>query len=441
MPDELRDVTPTSSTGTLEAPAPEIVSNDDNSAPGVDPKEEASSTAAPTTAPGSAVPAADSKPDPVAEAINLLSRPRPGEEVKSKPSNDDPDSTTTPRTPDGKFAPKVEQTGPPATNTGIDDPLAGLDENTRRAIGNRGKVREFVDSLNAKIKDRDVQIKNVEQFATDGKQFNELIDNFGVRDDVGWVPPEHMAGLIRAQASVNRALDNLRRGQQPTTQDMQQVNALGASVDAIRQSLGVPVAKAESEITPFAGKLPEHLHDLVSVYGIPESQVRLLAAIEARTAQAAKAPVSAPAPVHPQLETSAVAPAQPVRTQPTAPTEVENAYMRRLTLGLSKEGINVEAAPKYISQLIEGARPKVREMFGVGDAQVPRLFNAMSASERYNLLLEVHRDAQAKQRPVPTQLPAATTNPPLNGRGPQRQTQRATDDPVQDAINRLSRSE
>lgn len=356
----------------------------------------------------------EAEPDPVKEALDKLAGPAKPQSLpakEAKPASPPIAATPQQATEKPETAPKAAS--PDALTT---DPFADYSEQERKAL--REKTSGRMVELHRRWTDSEAKRKEVEPLAEAGKEYTELLDSFGVREDVGYVPPDHMAGLIRVQAGINRAQLAIQQGRTPAPADLQSLDLLTENVTRLRQQFGLaPVATTQAALEPLQGDLPQDMRDLVEVYGLPEADVRLLAAIKAKpAAQAPSAPTPPPAaPVPP--------PEPPVQHQQVNPAEA--AYAGLLNRTLASEG----AGPDQIPTLMEGARKSIMRRFAVDSASAAALFNDMSAKDRFDMLMETHRGSKKALPPPVTRLPPPTTQRSLTGPTP-----RATTAPSSDAV-------
>lgn len=372
---------------------------------------------APSTAPEDAAPKGDrprddagrfalkddkpAAPDPVQEAIDKLGRkdqPRPD---PSKPPGKA--EATPPKQP---VQPAGEQPDKALKTRTHDD----LDAPPELRAQMRKDTAERFDRVLSAARTARAELEQLTPFAERGKEYVGVIEEFGLAQDLGFVPKEHFAGVVKAQAAVNRSLLALQQGRAPSPQDVESVTMLGQSVDAIRAQLGL--AKAPSAPKPAAssltGELPAKFKDLIEVYGVDETLVRKLAALEAGTGDTpiAASPVAAqPLPAQPSQ--------QPQWQQDPADVR-EQVYTRKLLTEFTTEG--VLTPQKHMRELVNSpqTRQEVINRFpGIPVADIPVVFNAVEPSVRYEILKAAHKALTGTSVPARS----ATPPPPTTQRG------------------------
>lgn len=364
----------------------------------------------------------DAGPDPVKEALDALCAPDTS--AKDQAKDPSPPKSAKPAAIEKASEPDASAAKPDALTT---DPLADYDDRERAAL--RGKTRERVETLHHRWRESEQKRQEEEPLVAAGKEYTSLLDEFNIRHDVGFVPAEHLAGLIKVQAGINRAQQALAKGQTPSPADLQSLELLAGNVAQLQQRFGIqaPVSREPAAVKPHEGELTQDMRDLVDL-GIDEKDVRLLAAIKGRQAP----PVTPPAPVPQQ------APPAPSRAPMEAPsvTVMEAAYARKLETEVAASGIT---DPNHMNTLMAEARKQIMKDFSVPAAQVHEIFNTMSARERYEMLTGINRSLGAK--PTATSPPPVKLSPPvqsrsLSGNAP-RKSAHASSDPVIEALDRL----
>lgn len=387
------------------------------------PEEPAPKDARPRDEQGRFAPGAGS--DPVQDAIAKLAKPAlPEAAPKPAPA----------ATPPEKPSAAKPEAKPAKPDTLTTDPLADLNPSDDEKARWSPRTKERFDKVFSRTREVAEQLKNAEPDIASGKEFNKLIDDFKLREDIGFVPPENLAALVRAQASVNRALIAMQQGRRPAPQDVEALSDLGADVDSLRTKLGVAPAQPDpAEIAPFTGELPADLKDLVDVYGIDEKRVRLLASLETR----AKAPTPQ---VTPQAQP---APAPQVQQAPPRPqgVDMEQLYTRRFLGELTASGDQNPAQTLRILLAHPATKTEVMRRFpGTSPADVPAVFDSLDPKERHDVLT-------AARRSMTPQVPVrSSSNPPppthqrtLSPTAARPGAAPVSDDPVLAAIARLSR--
>lgn len=353
-------------------------------------------------------------PDPVQDAIAKLAKPEPGAKPAAKAETSEP--------PPAKPEEKVESATKKAEPT-LEDPFAGwLTEQQQNLL--KPQTRQRINDLHHKWKEAETHPDRVL-----GNEFNTLLESNGLREDIGFVPPDHLAGLVKAQAAVNRSLLSIEQGRRPAGSDLQAFQALAQQVDSLRGQFGLVADATESAIAPVTGKLSQEHQDLVDIYGLSEARVRLLAAIEAKGTPKteAKAPVQAYQP--------------PPKEIPEG-VDMERVHAQRIAGVLAKDGVPSERMRAYQKSL-EPAMQKIvaLEFPGIQPEQIPAVFNELSTKERSDIFLRAHAESRAAKvaPPIQPKTLAPPTRPALTGQAPRARVPDSTLDPVQSAIAMLSR--
>jgi hypothetical protein len=359
-------------------------------------------------------------PDPVAAAIAKLTGDKPAQ----------------PAAPKAPEAPKAAGAPPgPAVDNLTSDPLHDFNDAQKAAL--RGKTHERVQELHGRWRASERRYEEIAPYVESAKEFQGIVQEHGVAQDIGYVAPDHLATDIKHRAAINRSLLALQNGRQPSAQDLGLVQAFGAQADQLRQRLGIQApAAAPAPLQPFQGELPRELQELITVYDLPEADVRLLAAARGLKAPAAAAP-PAPAP-------AAVPPSAPPAPQQADPAAQSDAlYARRLVAELAGQGVT--DAHGRVAELLRSPatqREVLRRFPGLTAEEVPRVFDTVfDARERYDVLMSVHRMLTKPASPPAQTLPKATNNPDPRGSGLRPPAPAASTDPVAAAIARLTRSE
>lgn len=337
---------------------------------------------------------AESKPDPVAEAVARLSKP----ETATTPPAAKPEQPA-------KAAPEEKAKAPPTkdastTSTTVDD----LDVPEAEKGQWKRHTRERFDKVLTTLRSEREARKADEPILTHGREFSSLLNDFNLKEDIGFVPKEHIAGLISVQACVNRGLLAIQQGRVPAQQDRAALETFGQAVDSLRNQFGVQTAPSQAPAAPFTGELPADLKDLVDVYGIDEKRVRMLAAIEAGAKAPAQPPVQA-APVQPQ------APQAPALQVKPEGVDMDALYSRRLMGDIAQAGDQNPGQTLRVLLNHPATKNEVIRMFpGTTPADVPAVFNALDPRSRYEVLAAAHRVMTKPVQPRPsTPLPPPTT--------------------------------
>lgn len=270
-----------------------------------------------------------------------------------------------------------------------------------------------------------------------GKAYSKVLDEFELHQDIGFVPPEHFAGVVKAQAAINRALIAIHQGRQPAPADVETFTALADNVQALRSRLGLPTptpAPTPAAIKPHDGPLPQDLQDMVDLYGFDEKRARLLASLEAGSKEspqpAKQATEQPPAP--------AVAPAP--QAKPVG-VDMDQLYGRKLLAEMHADGVpNPQENLRVLLKHPQTRQEVIKRFPGTPITEVPMIFDSLDASTRYDILKAAHKALTAAKVPArPNPPPPATPNRGVPSTAAPRRTASANDDPVADAINRLSR--
>lgn len=348
----------------------------------------------------------DTAPDPVKAAIDRLAIP-------SKDAVPTPKAN--PVTP-SKSA-ENSQTADPLT----DNPLSDFSDVERHVL--KGKTTSRIQDLHGRWRASEAKLNEVMPHVERGREFGAIVDQYDLTTDLTHVPPEHLAGLVNAQAAVNRAIIAKSQGKTPSQSDLDFVETFSKNLAGVRADLGMTSLESKSSASPFVGELPEDLNDLVTIYGLPETEVRQLAAIRASTER------------QPELSR---------REEPPAPVIEKGPDLESLYTGRTIKELEASGAANGRSQLTAllqnpATKTEVMQRFpGVAANDVTKVFDALDPRERMDILLTVHRNGI--KPPVPATKPSipAPTRQPLNGRSPQQGSTTGKLDAVQLAINRLA---
>lgn len=459
----IRSVPPTGQAGTAHdagtnTPAPAEVTVPAGSNPPT------STSVSPPASPAEGSPAPASPPsgkpepvaDPVQAAIDRLARPdsQPRDD-KGRFANPDPAQAGQALAPAAKPGQPAKPPATPAaaapakpgapttaaaSQQGVEvDPFHGFDERERAAF--KGKTRERVEDLHHRWREEATKRTELETELQKPDEFQQVIQQFELDNDVGFVPPQHLAGLVKSQAAVTRALISLQQNRRPADQDVEIATGFFERIDEVREQLGLGSAAAAT-IEPFQGQLPQDMADLVSVYGLDEADVRMLAAIKAKGTGAATstAPRSQPpAPVR--------APAPPVpaaRPQQPQGVDMEQLYGQRLASDLVRDGVSAEMTRAHYQVILPIAAKIVQQRFPtLPPDRVGAVFDALPPKDRYDILVEAHREHRKPSVSPParssTPPPPATTHASFTGSAPRASAASPSSDPVVNAINLLAR--
>lgn len=365
----------------------------------------------------------ESIPDPVQDAINRLRKPDQATPTKipDKPAK---------ATPDAKVAKPEPVKDATKTSTPVDD--LDVPENEKAAW--KSHTRERFDKVLTTLRTERETRKADEPLIATGKEFSTLLDEFSLHDDMGFVPREHIAGLISVQASVNRGLLAIQQGRIPAKADREAFSTFGQTVDHIRSQFGIAPPANPGTSATFTGELPQDLKDLVEVYGIDEKRVRMLAALEQ----------SVKAPAQPQQQAAPVQASLPVQSAKPAQEEGvdwSRIYVNKILTDISRVGDRNPQQTLNVLLAHPLTRNEVVKQFpGVTAADVPAVFNALDPKGKYEVLAAAHREMTKQvQPPRPTPPPPATTQRTLPPAAtPRRQASEPNGDPVDSAIAFLS---
>lgn len=426
MPSGDEDVTSSVESSTTESTVSTQELPDANSDGNAEATPQETGGKTPATSAGSAAKA--STPDPVAEAIAHLARPEVGAahlKVEKKPES-------APIAQDDVPKEKDPATAKPKSGPTLDDPYAGWLETEQQRNMLKAPTKERINELHRKWKEAETHPDRER-----GGEFNGLLAKHGLNDDIGYVPPDHLAQLVKVQASINRSLLSIEQGRRPSQTDLQTYQNLRKSMEQFDAKFGLQTTAQTqpSAIEPVQGTLsPEH-QDLIDVYGLPEARVRLLAALEQKPN--AKTPPPAPVPQAPIQQ----APYQ--QSLPEGP-DMEALHIRRLTGVFAKDGISAERMVAYQKALEPTMQNIVAQTFpGIQTGQIPAVYNAMSPKERADIILQAHTEFRKAQTspvlPKPALAPSTKKSAQRTPMRAQAPTQNL--DPVQSAIALLSRPE
>ena len=361
-------------------------------------------------------------PDPVADAIARLSKPEGGtaptkaeKPAKEPPAPEDVKQEASPPT----AKPKVGPT--------LDDPYAGWLETDQQRNMLKGPTRERINALHKNWKDAETHPSRIL-----GNEFDSMLSQHKLQDDIGFVPPDHLAGLVKVQAAINRSMHAIQQGRRPAQADLAVYQSLRENLDQVGTKFGIQTTPAAPAIAPLDGTLSPEYQDLIDVYGMPEQRVRLLAALEKSKVEAKP---QAQAPQAPQQY------APPPQQLPEG-VDMEAIHVQRITGVLARDGISADRMAPY-QKMLEPTMQNIvaREFPGIQPRQIPSVFNSMSPKERADILLQAHTEVRKQQTtPAPSkQALAPSTRQPIQ-RSPMRaQAPTQNHDPVESAIALLSR--
>lgn len=367
------------------------------------------------------------KPDPVQEAMARLAKPEPQAKA-TKPAVQSKEPTD--QKPSEKPAPERAAEAKPKVGPTLDDPYAGWLPTEQAKALLKPQTRQRIEELHHQWKAAETHPARVL-----GNEFQTLLDTHKLNDDLGFVQPDHLAGLIKAQAAVNRGLLAVEQGRRPAGSDVQVFQALAQQIDALREQFGIkPKAPQVPEIQPLQGELPAEYQDLISIFNLPEDRVRMLAAIERSSAAKRQAAPAAPAQT-----------ATPTATADNRPegVDMEALHARRMEGVFARDGIPAERFAVHQQVLVPIMQQIVaREFPGLTKSQIISVYNAMTAKERADIAIQAHteyRSGKASNPPPPKtqQLPPAT-RPPLQGT-PGRKPPEIKGDALDSAIAYLAR--
>lgn len=361
-------------------------------------------------------------PDPVAEAIARLAKPEGG----TAPAKVDK-SVKEPAAPENVKQESESPTAKPKAGPTLDDPYAGWLETDQQRNMLKGPTRERINALHKNWKDAETHPSRVL-----GNEFDSMLSQHQLQDDIGFVPPDHLAGLVKVQAAINRSLHAIQQGRRPAQTDLAVYQSLRENLDQVGTKFGIQTTPAASAIAPLDGTLSPEYQDLIDVYGMPEQRVRLLAALEQSKVDAK------PRAQAPQAQQQYAPPQQPLPEG----VDMEDIHSRRVSGILARDGISADRMAPY-QKMIEPTMQAIvaREFPGIQPRQIPAVFNAMSPKERADILIRAHTEVRNQQSiPAPTkQALAPSTRQPIQ-RSPMRALAPTQNhDPVESAIALLSR--
>ena len=385
-----------------------------------------------------------SKPDPVKDAIDKLAR-----KVETEKAPKQPEDTPAKAEQKPKDAPKAPEAKP------TDEALKSRSESNDKSGSAKAmpafspeemaalkqSTRTRIETLSSIAKEAREKLAEAEPLVQSGKEYRDLIEGFELREDIGWVPQEHIAGLVKVQAAVNRSLVALNQNRLPSEGDLSLFTDLAAQIDTLRSKFGIasPAAPAP-EIKPFEGELPADLKDMVEIYGVDEKRVRLLAAMEGRKASQPAQPSTKPQ--------SPPTPAQPPAQQPVKPrgVDMEVIYARKLVAELGQLGVqNPNEQLRVLLRHPATKQEVIRRFPGTTINDVPSVFDALEPQTRNEIIIAAHKAMTAPKvpsRPTNQPPPATTQRGIQTGTAPARQVASAANgDAVAAAIAHLARPE
>lgn len=283
----------------------------------------------------------------------------------------------------------------PAEKT--EDPFQGLSEAARAAI--KSETKDRIVSLHTRARNAETELEKAKPLIDDQNFLRETFAKNGVSDaDVGFVPGDHLAGLVKSQAAVNRIQLAVQQGRRPAAADLQVASAFLDNVNALAKDFGfAPAVKTEQEAA-FTGEIPSTLKGLVDADLISEEQARILAAHDqrkAKAATAAKEPSKLPPPTAPEgVDMGAIA---------------KQNFLRELV----SDKIPSEDIHAHTLVLMERARGHLAQKYpDVPGDRIADIFNAMSEESKINLLRSVHRASKAASPVQPTMPPPTKPQTP-----------------------------
>lgn len=374
-------------------------------------------------------------PDPVQEAMDKLAR-------KSKPATPtkpDPKAPEAPpKAPAKDEAAKPEKKDPAAQakddRTLKDNPFAGLTSEETSSL--KIKTQNRIQELHRRWRDAEDRAASAPAQDPLSTEFSQVVAEHKLAEDLQFIPPEHLSGVVKVQASINRSALALQQGRRPAQQDVEMVAATAKQMIGFAKQFGADITEPSAALPDFTGELPPDLKDLVEVYGVDEKRVRRLAAIEAgmSATQAHPAPQARAQP--------AASPPPPVAQQPEG-VDMDALYAQRAMSSLVNEGVPAERVRAHLVALQPYQASEVQRRFpGVQAQQVPRVFNALPPAERFEITMAAHREmakqSQVRSAQTTPQLPPPRVPAPP-GTPPRKLAAAEDGDPVLAAMARLSR--
>lgn len=286
-------------------------------------------------------PKAPKKPDlkpSVQAAIDKLAAPEPKDEVEARPAKPAAAKAAAKPASEAKPEPKA----PEKTEDKDEDAFEGFSPDEAKQL--KGKTRDRIQSLHARartaettIAEREKAIAELKPAADNFKAFDSLIESAGIREDLDSTPAEEFTAAIATTAAYARVDAAIKRGEQPSEQDVKKLQQLHHTVDSILQPLG----RGKRGVEPFEGKLPDELNDRVATGEISIAEARILAS-HAKAASAKPVELRAAAPR--QAPPAQRQPQAPVPTVKRALDEVSVADRQIVSL-ISESGV----APKDVA--------------------------------------------------------------------------------------------
>jgi hypothetical protein len=362
---------------------------------------------------------AKAPPDPVQDAMDRLARPA------------DKKAPQKPQAPAAKAEPpKADEPAKP----GQREPSPQKDLTPEEIAALKPKTRERIETITRENAEFRRKLADLESKPADPVvgEFSSIIKEHDLQGDLGFVPPEHLAGIVRVQAALNRAAIATQQGRRPAAGDLQVIAQVHEQVNGYAKAYGLAPPATSTAIEPVKGPLPQDLADMVEIYGVPEHEARLLAAI-----RASKAPASAPTTPPP------AATQQPAGQPAAEGVDMDQIYTGRLVSALVQDGVHKDHLKAHMIALGDHqAREVLRRFPTVPQERVGEVFNALPAAERYEITLAAHRAFRAaRPNPTPPAAPPPTRSGITAGQAPRRSGNASSGDFVQDAIARLSRPE
>lgn len=371
--------------------------------------------------------------DPVQQAIDRLGKAKPGPKPKDAAEKASP-STPDPKDGQSKTDKPVADNKPKDSK---DDPFSDWSEDEQRHL--RAKTRERFSKVFDRARAAEKELEKVKPVAELGSEFDQILKTYKVEEDVGMVEPGQLAGIIRSQASINRAIHALKAGRAPSEADAHVVSSVVRQMADVAKALKIPFGQAEVgpvKVPKFEGELSQDLKDLTEIYGIPEADVRDLAAMRAlRTSEAKRAEAAkmAPPPQAQPVQPAAMPVSQPPAPAARADDTADRVYIARARSEIEASGVaNADIQQHFAQQVLPRIYSKLaKEVPGVNPAEA---FGALSPADKYQATVAAHKEWQAANKPKPSQNPGR----PIRGGGAAPVRQSANSDPVASAIDELA---
>lgn len=254
-----------------------------------------------------------------------------------------------------------------------DDLFPEHTEQERKSISRKTekRVRSLVERANV----AETKLKEYEPLAEQGKVFGKIVSQFKLDGDLEHVEDAQVAGHIKLQAAINRALSK-----QATRNDIQFMQSQFAALDRVRERFGMMTEAKASAPAIEAADVEKALSDIKKDFNF-DAMDALLGRLKAATK-----PVSTPQPAPPPRMQ------EPLR-QDSAPNRDVYAYSSQLTRQLKSSGISDTS--KYMAEKLWPAM--VEEMRATFPSEDPSdAYSSLSGRAQFDVALRAHEAEQKK---------------------------------------------